>query len=200
MIRTGGNAPYQSPISTRGESNIAVAPLDLVLDALTSDVEFRTLAFSDPRFLTSLGTGDFVDVGGSGEIRGQLIWHNTADLDLHLFLPGEAGEVAFFSTSIIFNDGQATATLDFDNLGGTVNVPPDVRVENIVVNGTVPSGTYDFLVDNFSDNGNPSTAFALTLTGDGGLTTQTITGALGPNEQSGLIPLVVPPATPGAGL
>ena len=193
-VPSGGNAPYQNPISTRGESSVAVAPLDLSQDSMTSDTEFRTLAFSDPRFLDSIGgDGGFVDVGGSGQVRGQLVWNNNSDLDLHLFLPNDAGEVAFFNQTIVFNNGQATATLDFDNLGGTINQPPDLRVENIVVNGQVPGGTYNFLVDLFSGRSNPTTPFTLTMTPDGGQTTQTVTGILESGD-SGLIPLIVPGA------
>lgn len=190
-VSSGGNAPYQSPISTRGES----VPLDLPRDSMTTETEFRTLAFSDPRFLESIGDGGgFVDVGGEGFVRGQLVWNNDSDLDLHLFLPNNAGEVAFFSPSIVFNNGQATATLDFDNLGNTINQQPDVRVENIVVNGQVPGGVYNFLVDLFSARSNPTTPFTLTMTGDGGQTTQTVTGILQSGD-SGPIPLVVPGTT-----
>lgn len=196
-VPTGGDAPHLMPISTTGESGVNMGPLDLALDSPAGDIDFRTLAFSDSRFLHDLGQpgGGFVDVGRQGEVRGQLVWANNADLDLHLFLPDNAGRVFYGNDTVVFNGGLATAELDADNLGGVVNVPPDLRVENIVVDGQVPHGTYEFLVNNFSANGNQSTDFSLSLTPNGGSTVQVITGTLGPEESSDRIPLLVGPGS-----
>lgn len=193
-VQTGGDAPYLNPISTTGQSNVGVVPL--VGEAASARDDIRSFALSDPRLLGGT-TGDFVDVGGEGLVRGQLTWRNNADLDLHMFLPDNT-EVAFFNPTVVFNNGHATAELDFDNLGGTINVPPDLRVENIVVNGDVPAGTYNFLVDNFSDNGNLLTDFTLVLTPNGGQTTETVTGTLAPGGATDRIPLVVGGSQPGS--
>ncbi|MDQ3625506.1 MAG: FecR family protein, partial [Verrucomicrobiota bacterium] len=52
--------------------------------------------------------GGFVDVGGTGVIRGQLVWNTSADLDLHLILPDNQ-EVFFANQRVTFNNGRATA-------------------------------------------------------------------------------------------
>ena len=75
---------------------------------------------------SSSGGGGFIPVGGTGVIRGQLIWTTSADLDLHLTLPDEQ-EVFFGNPHVTFNSGKATATLDHDNLGGIIDAPPDKR-------------------------------------------------------------------------
>jgi hypothetical protein len=125
-------------------------------------------------------------IGGLGLVQGQLAWNTNADLDLHLLLPNSAGEVFFARTSITFNNGGATASLDRDNLGGVINIPPSTRLENIgVVGGNIPAGTYTFFARSFSDP-NGSTDFKLTGTGNRGLATVVQTGTLlngqqGPN-------------------
>lgn len=141
--------------------------------------------FSDAARLDDLtGTAGFVDIGGDGLVRGQLTWADSSDLDLHLILPGGAGEVFFANRSITFNNGGATATLDADNLGGIINVAPDLRVENIVVSGEdIPAGTYVFFVDAFSLRSGDGSAFTLTVTGDGGATTDRLDGVLTTNGQ-----------------
>jgi hypothetical protein len=122
-------------------------------------------------------------IGGLGLVQGQLAWNTTADLDLHLILPANAGEVFFARTSITFNNGGATASLDRDNLGQTINIPPSTRLENIgVVGSNIPSGTYTFFARSFSDP-NSSTAFTLTGTGDRGRTTVVQTGTLLSGQQ-----------------
>ena len=98
------------------------------------------------------------DVGERGDFRGQLVWSNDADLDLHMFAPPgvtvtadstEAGpgivedpdprHVFFDNPSATFRKGDdvAVATLDEDNVGGsdsfTVTDPTNKRIENIFV-------------------------------------------------------------------
>lgn len=124
----------------------------------------------------------FVDVGGSGVIRGQLVWETFADLDLHLILPN-GQEVFFANRTVTFNDGQATAMLDRDNLGGTIDAQPNMRVENIFITGTPSAGNYQFFVDSFST---PNQSDPFTLRVSGGGQTQTLTGNLvaGQNSQT----------------
>jgi len=148
---------------------------------LTADLQQR---FTNAGFLNT-GSSINVGVGGLGLIRGQLIWTNSADLDLHLILPGGGGEVSFRRTSISFNGGTAIAELDHDNLGGLIDAAPNLRVENIAVTGVnVPAGSYGFFVHNFNDNGNGPTSFKLVLTGDAAGRFQTHTGVVGNNLNS----------------
>lgn len=125
-------------------------------------------------------------IGGLGLVQGQLAWMTNADLDLHLILPGTAGQVFYANPSITFNNGGATASLDRDNLGQTINIPPNTRIENIgVVGSNIPAGSYTFFAQSFSDP-NGSTAYTLTGTGNRGQTTVVQTGTLlngqrGPN-------------------
>lgn len=147
------------------------------------------------RHLTNMvptDNGGFVDVGGTGLIRGQLVWNTSADLDLHLTLPDQQ-HVYFGNRSVTFNNGRGTAALDVDNLGETINVQPDTRVENIVVNGVPLSGDYTFYVNNFGSS-NRSDPFTLRVSGNG--TVQVISGTLTPGQNS--TPVVVP-FRPGGG-
>lgn len=118
----------------------------------------------------SIGDGDFQDIGGSGVIRGQAIWTTNADIDLHMTAPGGEGHVAYYNQVLSLNDGGATAELDHDNLGGTIDVQPNLRVENITVTGNdIPNGDYLFWVYGFSGATNDApTNVSLTLTGDDG--------------------------------
>jgi hypothetical protein len=112
----------------------------------------------------------FQPVGGTGIIRGQLVWLTNADMDLHMNAP--TGEHVFFGNTTVTLAGGAIAALDADNLGGVINVPPDMRIENIRVSGgTPPLGNYDFFVHAFSRG--DTTTSVLTLTGDGGATFRT---------------------------
>jgi hypothetical protein len=124
--------------------------------------------------------GGFINVGGTGIIRGQLVWDTSADLDLHLTLPDQQ-QVFFANRSVTFNSGKATATLDHDNLGGTIDAPPNHRVENIAVNGVPAPGTYSFFVNSFSTS-NSSDPFSLRVSFNG--RTQLLTGNLGPEQNS----------------
>lgn len=129
--------------------------------------------------------GGFVDVGGTGIMRGQLVWNTSADLDLHLTLPDQQ-EVFFANKTVIFNDGRATAELDADNLGGKIDVPPSMRVENIVVNGVPLIGNYTFFVNSFSTS-NGSDSFTLRVSNGGSV--QTISGTLSDGQNS--TPIVI---------
>lgn len=170
----------RGPVSTTGLFTESAFAEENVLNVTAVQDAANNAFFTDPtNFDDLLDDMDFIDVGGSGEIRGQLVWRDSSDLDLHLILPDGAGEVAFFNPTIVFNEGGATATLDADNLGGVVNVEPDLRVENIVVTGEdIPAGTYVFFADGFSINNPDGTNFELTATGDGGATSRRITGRL----------------------
>ena len=124
--------------------------------------------------------GGFVDIGGTGVIRGQLVWNTSADLDLHLILPDNQ-EVFYANPRVTFNNGRATAELDVDNLGDDINVPPSTRIENIFVNGTPTNGIYTFFVNNFSGS-EGSDQFTLRVSGGG--STQTLTGTLSSGQNS----------------
>jgi hypothetical protein len=137
----------------------------------------------------SAGNGGFIPVGSDGVIRGQLIWQTFADLDLHLLLP-DSQHVYYGNRSVTFNNGNATAMLDHDNLGGTIDVQPSTRVENIAITGSPTIGTYQFYVNSFSTP-NSSDPFTLTV-GNGGHT-QTITGNLTPGQTSQTISVTFPP-------
>ena len=137
---------------------------------------------------TSSGNGGFVNVGSTGIIRGQLVWDTSADLDLHLTLPDQQ-QVFYANRSVTFNSGRATATLDHDNLGGTIDAPPNHRVENIAINGIPVSGTYSFFVNSFSTS-NPSDPFSLRVSYNGH--TQLLTGTLGPEQNSTPVIVRVP--------
>jgi hypothetical protein len=134
---------------------------------------------------SSPGDGGFVDVGGTGIMRGQLSWNTSADLDLHLTLPNQQ-EVYFANKMVTFNDGRATAELDADNLGGTIDAPPDKRVENIVVNGVPLFGDYTFFVNSYSTP-NQSDSFTLRVSNGGNV--QVISGTLTEGQNS--TPVVV---------
>jgi len=123
--------------------------------------------------------------GPTGVIRAQLVWNTSADLDLFLTLPN--GQVVSFSNvSVTFNNGRAIAALDRDNLGHTINFQPNIRVENIVVNGIPLSGLYSFIVNNFNTN-NGSDAFTLRVFYNGH--TQVFNGNLAGGQNSP--PLIV---------
>jgi hypothetical protein len=138
---------------------------------------------------SSSSGGGFIPVGGTGVIRGQLVWTTSADLDLHLTLPDEQ-HVFFGNTSVTFNNGKATAVLDHDNRGGIIDAPPDKRVENIAVNGTPSNGNYTFFVNNFSSS-NASDPFTLRI--GSGTHTQSLSGTLTSGQNSAPLVLVFPP-------
>lgn len=122
--------------------------------------------------------GPFEQIGGSGIVRGQLTWTTTADLDFHLTVPG-GGHVAYYNTQVTFNGGAAVARLDHDNLGRTIDVQPNLRVENIAVTGTPAVGAYSFHVNRYSG---PTSEATVRLTGDGGVTSRTYTPTVSGNS------------------
>jgi hypothetical protein len=124
------------------------------------------------------GSGGFVDFGGTGIIHGQLVWTVDVDLDLHLILPNNAGQVYYGNPTITFNNGTATATLDHDNVGG-IDVAPNDRVENIIITGVPATGIYEFSAHDFNNyNVTGPISYTLTTSGNGGITTQVQTGTL----------------------
>ena len=137
---------------------------------------------------TPSGGGDFLPVGGTGVIRGQLVWDTSADLDLHLVLPDHQ-EVYFANSNVQFNNGRATAMLDHDNTGGHPDVG-DSRVENIIVNGVPSGGTYNFFVNSFSSP-NASDPFTLRVFYNGH--TQLLSGDLSDGQNSQSLTVNVPP-------
>lgn len=132
--------------------------------------------------------GGFLPVGSTGIIRAQLIWNTAADLDLYLTLPN--GQViSFGNVNVTFNNGLATARLDRDNRGDRIDIPPNIRVENIVVNGIPLGGLYTFIVNNFNSP-NASDFFTLRVFYNGQL--QVITGNLGAGQNSQPVVVQVP--------
>jgi hypothetical protein len=126
--------------------------------------------------------------GPTGVIRAQLVWNTAADLDLMLTLPN--GQVVnFANVSVTFNNGRAIATLDRDNLGKTINFQPNIRVENIVINGIPLAGLYSFLVNNFNTQ-NASDAFTLRVFYNGHI--QVFHGNLGGGQNSPPVIVQVP--------
>jgi hypothetical protein len=119
-------------------------------------------------------------VGTTGIIQAQLIWNTSADLDLYLTLP--TGQVVSFSNvSVTFNNGRAFARLDQDNRGGTIDIPPRTRVENISINGIPLAGLYTFFANNFSSP-NGTDPFILRVFYNGQV--QVINGVLGVGQNS----------------
>jgi hypothetical protein len=138
--------------------------------------------------IRSQNGGGFLPVGSTGIIRAQLIWNTTADLDLYLTLP--SGQVVSFgNVSVTFNNGSAIAKLDHDNFGNTIDVPPNIRVENIVVNGIPLRGLYSFLVNNFN-TANGTDPFTLRVFYNGHL--QVINGSLAGGQNSPPVIVKVP--------
>lgn len=132
--------------------------------------------------------GGFLPVGSTGVIRAQLTWNTSADLDLYLTLP--TGQVVSFgNVSVTFNGGRAIARLDQDNLGTRIDFPPNVRVENISINGIPLAGLYTFLVNNFNSPSGAD-AFSLRVFYNGQL--QVINGTLAGGQNSPPVIVQVP--------
>ena len=130
----------------------------------------------------------FLPVGSTGIIRAQLVWNTSADLDLYLTLPN-GQVVSFGNVSVTFNNGRAIAMLDHDNRGNTIDIPPNIRVENIVVNGIPLAGLYSFIVNNFNTP-NGADSFTLRVFYNGHL--QVIHGSLANGQSSLPIGVQVP--------
>jgi hypothetical protein len=103
------NLTIASQIAWTGYSS----PTRGAFDASVAELSQRSAVPAAPP-----GNGGFLPVGGTGVIRGQLVWDTSADLDLHLTLPDQQ-QVFFANPTATFNNGRATARLDHDNLGGT---------------------------------------------------------------------------------
>ena len=138
--------------------------------------------------IRSQNGGGFLPVGSTGIIRAQLIWNTAADLDLYLTLPN-GQVVSFGNVSVTFNSGRAVAMLDHDNRGATIDVPPNIRVENIVVNGIPLAGLYSFIVNNFNTP-NGADSFTLRVFYNGQL--QVVNGSLAAGQNSQPIIIRVP--------
>jgi FecR protein len=173
-----------------------IRPTNVTLVTQPSQLGSMTNSFFDAsvnglRGSSSSSGGGFVPVGGTGIIRGQLVWTTSADLDLHLTLPDEQ-QVFYANRMVTFNNGRATATLDHDNLGGVIDAPPDKRVENIAVNGTPSNGSYTFFVNSFNPS-SPNASDPFTLRIGSGTHAQTLTGSLTGGQNSTPLVLVFPP-------
>lgn len=131
-----------------------------------------------PSVLTLNVSNTFVNIGGTGIVRGQMLWTTTADMDLHMLTPDNQ-HVFFANPTVNFpaTSPTATAQLDIDNTQG-INHPTAVTtfqgqlhaVENIRVTGTtIPAGNYTFFTRNFSG---VTTAPILLVTGDNGVTSR----------------------------
>jgi hypothetical protein len=138
---------------------------------------------------SSTSNNGFLPIGGTGVIRGQLVWDTSADLDLHLVLPDHQ-EVYFANPSTTFNGGRATAMIDHDNTGETIDVPPSHRVENIVVQGVPSAGSYNFFANSFFSP-NASDPFTLRVIYNGN--TQVLTGNIPAGGTSQSVVVDVPP-------
>lgn len=126
----------------------------------------------------------FLDIGGTGSVRGQIVWLTNADIDLHLLTP-DASHVYFGNRTVTLQGG-ATAQLDHDNLGEVIDASPDKRIENIVVNGTqIPTGQYTFYAHSFTgNNGGLPTTVQIRVTGDGNITSLGNTTTLNSGQYS----------------
>jgi hypothetical protein len=132
--------------------------------------------------------GGFLPVGSTGVLRAQLIWNTSADLDLYLTLP--TGQVVSFgNVAVTFNNGRAIARLDHDNLGNRIDFRPNLRVENISVNGIPLGGLYTFIVNNFNAS-NGTDSFTLRVFYNGQL--QVINGTLAGGQNSQPVVIQVP--------
>jgi hypothetical protein len=138
--------------------------------------------------IRSQNGGGFLPVGSTGIIRAQLIWNTAADLDLYLTLPN-GQVVSFGNVAVTFNNGRAVAVLDHDNRGATVDVPPNIRVENIAVNGVPLAGLYSFIANNFNTS-NASDSFTLRVFYNGQL--KVVSGSLAGGQNSQPVVVEVP--------
>lgn len=138
--------------------------------------------------LVDQNPGGFLPVGSTGVIRAQLVWNTSADLDLYLTLP--TGQVVSFgNVAVTFNNGRALARLDRDNLGNRIDFQPNLRVENISVNGIPLGGLYTFIVNNFNAS-NGADSFTLRVFYNGQL--QLISGSLAGGQNSQPVFVQVP--------
>jgi hypothetical protein len=175
-------APQAPDISTLGEVVRTSAPQSDLVSGNQVRIETQGALYSDPSAVRPENLG-FVNVGASGELRGQLVWRDESDLDLRLVMPESAPLPLFSNIVKVGQDpiplvGGAFARLDVDNKGNVISAGPDLRIENIVINGgPVPAGTYVFFVD--ATRVLPAgTPYALTVTPDGGRQLVSVNGRL----------------------
>ncbi|MBI2750536.1 MAG: FecR domain-containing protein [Burkholderiales bacterium] len=177
VVEGGGQINFDPRPNFMTASAVQVAQLTTL--SPTIQLTQFTSSTGTPSILPTVQSqGTFVNIGGVGIVRGQMLWTTTADMDLHMFTPDNQ-EVAYFNRTVNFpaSAPTATATLDIDNTQG-INHPTAVTtfqgqlnaVENIAVTGTViPAGTYTFSTHNFSG---PTTAPTLIVSGDNGATSR----------------------------
>ena len=79
--------------------------------------------------------------------------------------------------------------LDHDNRGATIDVPPNIRVENIAVNGVPLAGLYSFIANNFNTS-NASDSFTLRVFYNGQL--KVVSGSLAGGQNSQPVVVEVP--------
>ncbi len=183
---TASTAPAPS-LATAVVAPPALGTLD-ILSNLTAQ-QFRPAEFAvSPSELAHVApitpnTDGFVNVGGSGEIRGQVVWMTNADIDLHMVAPNSS-HVYFGNSTVTL--GSATARLDHDNLGSVIDAAPDKRIENIMVTGSqIPVGLYSFSAHSFSGNNNGlPTTVQIRVTGDANATALTNTATLSSGQTS----------------
>lgn len=186
-----------SPAPSAGVA--ATAPLELAtasspalgsmaaLSNLTQQ-QFRPTEFSvTPTTLAHVApidTSGFINVGSSGEIRGQIVWLTNADIDLHM--QPAIGSNVFYGNPRVEIGANATAKLDHDNLGGVIDIAPNQRAENIVVTGSqIPVGNYIFSAHSFSGNNNGlPTSVQVRVTGNGNATSLTDSVTLSSGQSS----------------
>lgn len=170
-------APQAGIVSTLGERALSATPALAAVDGRVIEVQTQTVAFSEPGRVVADSVG-FVDVGTTGELRGQLQWRDAADLDLRMIapasavLPGSGREVSLDMPELVLRGG-AVARLDGDATGEVPTLAPDLRIENIAVTeGLAPPGVYAFIVQG-SVLPAGGTDYRLVVTPDGGRTVLT---------------------------
>lgn len=192
LKREGSSAPSAgAAAATLPTLELAAAPSPLGATAALANLtqqQFRPTEFTATptqlAHVAPIGTGGFVDVGASGEIRGQIVWMTNADIDLHMLPP--VGSSVYFGNPTAAVGTLATARLDHDNLGGVIDVAPDKRAENIVVSGSqIPTGNYVFHARSFSGNNNGlPTLVQVRVTGNGNATSLTDSVTLSSGQSS----------------
>lgn len=167
------------------KTNVMVSTGPISMGLVGKVVSLDTIPLDTVAQIQDPNAGGFLPIGSTGIIRAQLVWNTAADLDLYLTLPN-GQVVSFGNVSVTFNNGRAIATLDHDNIGNTIDVPPNIRVENIVVNGIPLGGIYSFIVNNFNTP-NGADSFTLRVFYNGQL--QVFNGSLANGQNS--LPIIV---------
>lgn len=189
LKRDGAPVAATAPAPSLAVAAVASPALG-ALDTLSNLTlqQFRPTEFaaspSQLAHVVPINNTGFVNVGGSGEIRGQIVWMTNADIDLHMLAP-DNGHLYFGNRTLTLG-GRATAQLDHDNLGGVIDAAPDKRIENIAVTGQqIPTGMYDFYAHSYSGNNNGlPTNVQIRVTGNGNATSLTDTVTLSSGQTS----------------